>query len=245
MGIVLSVSASRGATLISFKPVPISPTIKEFDFGGGPIPDFEEGPGSIGNGDGTLPLVNQTIPGLQIDTPLSVPGQPGGTVNGDGSTTFYDTTFDITGLFATGPAINSFGTLVQPLGGANPTFQIFSTDPPGVNPPVLLLSGNISTATLAGANGGGAGAVFSAAGVTYTGGAIYTALLAAGGTANPGDLSFSLTDVSPTFSINGVSGFLNAFTANGEGSFTSPLVPEPAAIGLAGFALLMLKRRAK
>src|SRR5438093_298048 len=90
--------------LLNFKPVPDSPNLAEFAWGGGTPPQLLSGPGSLGNADGTLPVANQTAPGLQIDTPFVIPAVAGSVV-GASNTTFYDCSLTINGGFvATGAA---------------------------------------------------------------------------------------------------------------------------------------------
>jgi hypothetical protein len=132
-------------------------------------------------------------------------------------------------------AQNFFGTLIQPLNGGD--FTLTATDG------TLLLHGTLTGSTIAGANSATAGAVFSAANVSYDSGLIYTALLSQGGTLAGNDLSFSFIDVNPTFGA--LPGFaLNAFTANASGLFNAVVLPEPGSIMLlAGAAAGLLARR--
>lgn len=227
-------SLASAATLVDYKPGPVSPTTPEFVFGGGPVPSFQTGPGAIGNGDGALPQALQTPGGLDSETPFLIPAVPGSQV-GVSSTKFFDSTLNFAGLAANAPAINAGGTLIQSLGPGS--FQLLSTT--GIN----LLTGTISTSTFI-VGAGGAGATFNASGVNYTGGLIFNALVAAGGDPNANSMSISMTDVSPTFSINGASGFLNDFTANATGLFNVNVIPEPGAVtGAAILAGAVLRTR--
>ena len=231
------------ATIVDFKPLPISPTDPEFQFSralGGGIPAFRSAFGAIGNADGTLPVASQTPGGLLVETPFLIPGIPG-SQSAATSTLFFDSTLEFTGgLVASAPAIN-VGVSVQPLSAGS--FVLYSTDPDAGGPllPTLLLSGNISTASYV-TGIGDAGATFNAAGVNYTGGVIYTALLSSGGSANGNSMSISMTDVAPPFAIAG-DGYLGDFTANATGLFNA--VPEPNSLALFVMALgaMVLRRR--
>jgi hypothetical protein len=230
-------TAASAATLVDYKPLPVSPTTPEFVFNGGANPSLQSGPGVIGNADGTLPVANQTPGGLDIETPFVIPGVPGSLINGtSGTTEFYDTTFVLSGLVANAPAVASGPILIQSLG--NGSFTLFSTDPdgPGAQIPTLLLSGNITNNSFLVGTGTTAGE-FNSLGVTYTGGLIYNALIAAGAPAAGNSMSISLLDVNPSLSVDG-DGKLADFTANGTGSFS--YVPEPASIALFGLAGAML-----
>jgi len=233
------ISGAHGKELLNFKPVPDSPTLAEFAWGGGSPPSLLSGPGSMSNNDGTLPLANQTAPGLQVDTPFLIPGVPGGVV-GTTNTTFYDTSLVINGGFAaSGPAANNGGLLSQNVGQGS--FTILSTDPDGAGAqlPTVLLTGVVASSILTGPNGGNAGAHFTSPGsITYTGGVIFNAMIAAAGSASGGDVSVSLNTVSPPFAIGG-DGYLNPFAANATGLYNYvDIVPEPAS--LAAFALVGL-----
>lgn len=116
----------------------------------------------------------------------------------------------------------------------------------------LLLEGTISYAVIEGSDGSTAGATFSAMGITYTAGDIYSALVAQDGSRailTGNDLSISLTDVNPPFSINNPGlfgtapgyGQLSSFQAEATGLTDVTVVPEPASVSLvllAGAGLL-------
>ncbi|HVT30636.1 MAG TPA: PEP-CTERM sorting domain-containing protein [Lacipirellulaceae bacterium] len=239
-------SFASAATIVDFKPLPVSPTMPEFQFNralGGGIPVFRAAAGATGNGDGTLPVPNQVAGGLDAETPFIIPGIPGSAINfAAGTTEFFDSTLQFpAGLAANAPAIAAGGAFIQQLSPG--TFNLFSTDPPGPQLPTLLLSGNISTASFV-IGAFNAGAAFNATGVNYTGGVIFNALVAAGGTVNGNSLSFSMVDVAPPFGIAG-DGFLANFTANGTGLFNVNVIPEPASLTLVALAAgaLFFRRR--
>jgi hypothetical protein len=234
-------SVASAATLVSYKPTPDSPSLPEFVFGGGPIPSFQAGPGSAGNGDGQItPVSNQTPGGLQSGTPLTIPGIPGSDV-APGATEFYDTTLVLTGLQASGPATLFGSVIIQPLDTG--FFQLFSTDPVGPGTPTLLLQGTIAATTFI-VGSGDSGGVFNSSNVSYTGGAIYNQLIAQGGSPNNNSMSISMVDISPPFAIGG-SGYLNNFSANATGVFNVNVLPEPTGLGVLGIAAagLLARRR--
>lgn len=228
-------------TITHYQAQPTTNTLPEFTFDG---TTFMTGPGSIGNADGVLPLPAQTAPGLQFDSPFTILGIPGSTVNIDGSTDFYDCSLMLGGLAVSAPAVSTplgFGLvqLSQPLG--NGAFTVLSTDPDGAGglTSTVLLTGLIENAVITGLQGSSAGVTFSAS-ITYTGGPLWTA----SGYTQDGDFSWSLTGITPTLSINGGTGFLSAFDANATGLFDA-VVPEPtlALAGMAAGGLMMLRRR--
>jgi len=234
-------SLASAATIVDFKPNPVSPTTPEFQFSralGGGVPVFRGALGSTSNNDGNLAVQNQTAPGLDVETPFILAGP--GSVNDvpAGTTHFYDASLQFTaGLQANAPAINAGGVLVQQLSPGS--FQILSTGPA----PVLLLSGNMSAASFV-VGIGNAGSAFSSQDVNYTGGIIFNALVAAGGTVNGNSMSISMTDVLPNLSIAG-DGFLGDFTANATGLFNATTIPEPTSLALIAIAMgsLLLRRR--
>src|SRR3954465_13408889 len=109
-------AASNAATIVDFKPTPVSPNIPEFQFSralGGGVPVFRGALGSTSNNDGNLPVQNQTAPGLDSETPFILAGP--GSVNDflTATTHFYDSSLQFTaGLQANAPAINAGGILV-------------------------------------------------------------------------------------------------------------------------------------
>ena len=238
--VVCALSAlASAATIVDFKPSPVSPTTPEFQFSralGGGVPVFRGALGSTSNNDGNLPIQNQTAPGLDTETPFILAGP--GALNDlvAGTTHFLDSSLQFTGgLQANAPAINGGGIFIQPLSPG--TFQLLSTGPA----PVLLLSGNITAATFI-AGTGDAGAVFSSQDVVYTGGIIFNAMVANGIPVGGNSMSISMTDVAPNFGIAG-DGFLSDFNANATGLFNA--VPEPTSLTLLAIAMgsLFLRRR--
>jgi len=227
------------ATIVDFKPNPVSPTTPEFQFSralGGGVPVFRGAPGSTSNNDGNLPILNQTAPGLDVETPFILAGPGAANDLIAGTTHFYDASRQFTGgLQAAGPAIAAGGIFIQSLTPGS--FVINSTGPV----PALLLSGNITAASFI-AGTGSAGAVFASQDVTYTNGIIFNAMVLAGMPTSGASMSISMTDVAPNFGIAG-DGFLADFSANATGLFNA--VPEPTSLTLLAIALvpLFLRRR--
>jgi hypothetical protein len=244
------VRSAQSAAILSFQPdTTTSPA--EIDFGvngSSPAqpPSFTAGAGSVGNGDGGA-LSGAVSPGLTIVTPLKIaPGILGEQVNSDGSTTFYDVTLQFTGLTANAPAqpiVIPFSPvfLVQTLG---PGTFVFSASKVGGGAGVPLLSGTIVVnAELTGSTGSSAGSEITSSDVTYTGGAIYNALLLAGGSPTLGSESISLLSVSPTLSIDPTTTYVSDFNANATGQFSVTLIPEPACLGVLAATVVCLTGR--
>ena len=224
------------ALLVDFKALPISPSDPEVKWNISGLVAAPTANGSQGNGDGLMPIANQTVGGLIIETPLTVNAPlQGGSINAanGGSTTFSDVTLILSNFNSSGAATEFNGLLDQPLGPG--FFQLKST-PQSVGGPVDLLVGSINSAHISGIKNADSGSVLSGD-VTYTGGLIANALNSAQGHAvgTPipgGSLSFSLLDIDNKLTINGTTGRLSDFSANATGQFGTPVVPEPASLSL-------------
>ncbi|MCX5685828.1 MAG: PEP-CTERM sorting domain-containing protein [Planctomycetota bacterium] len=234
-------TAADAGLLVDFKPDPVSPLMYEIGWTGSQI---VQRPGSVGNGDGTLPPSNQIPGGLNIQTPLNIVGIPGSTNNStDGSTTFYDVTLQLTGLVASGAPVQTtimpgMVWVSQPVGAG--TFAFLSTDPDGAGPllPTVLLSGTIDDAVVGGLLGSPAGSIQSQH-VTFTGGVISVGSSSA-------SLSWSLLDIGGGLTVipgGSFSTTLQSFDANMTGQIT----PEPATLCLLGIgaATILVSRRKK
>jgi hypothetical protein len=247
-GLFLAAGSARASVqLFQFQPIPISPGVNEFSFDS--TSGFTEGPGSVGNGDGAMPVASQTPGGLQAVTPLTIPGVPGSFIDSSGNTTFYDVTLHMGNMTPiTGAAdVTLLGNAEQLLNTGTFSF----TDTSGT---VVLLQGTITSAIISGQNGGDAGAFFKSFGVNYTGGVIASALasLAGSGALIGNSVSYTLLDTTPTFGIsnNGLpSALMNNFVADGSGQFNvdgvTIIQPEPSVLALAGVAVATLTRRGK
>jgi hypothetical protein len=232
-------SVAYGGLLVDFKPQPTS-DLPELVFGSvGPLaPALRAGPGSQGNGDGTLLPANQTPGGLMIETPYAVPGLMDGKVaNPDGTASFYDVTLSLTGLAVSAPAGGSGSLVYQPLGSGQ--FELTSTDGKAV-----LLNGYVSDAVIISSTQG-QGTVLSAH-IQYWGGEIFKALTQAEGLGNPkslpGELSWSLLNMQAAPPMDLPGAYMPEFTADTVGQF-SVTVPEPASLGLLAIGVLALLRR--
>jgi len=238
--------------IVSFAASPTDPTLPDIQLTGtGAGKSLTTGFGFTSNGDGLLPPAAQTSPGVDIFTPFTIP-VPGSVVHPGGQTDIYDSSISITNLVVSGLAAPDplFPTLLVQGYAGNGTlsaaFTIFST--PAGGGPVLLLSGTLANATLTGLAGTTATSVLSGT-VTYTGGVIDTALLAAGYSQNGGDMSLSLTSLTdPTtgnpegLSIAG-DGYIANANASATGLFDAAATPEPASLALVAMAALPLMRR--
>lgn len=220
--------AAKAATLVTFLAEPGTPDPSEFVFAGGTL---SAGSGLSSNG-------NNQASGLKVGTPFVITGIAGGTPDLlAGTTSFSDASLSFSALSSAGPASLIGGSIFQPLGGG--TFNLKATDG------TLLLSGTITSPSVVDGIAGGDTANVLGPTVTYTGGAIYNKLIAAGGTPS-GDLSFALIDATPALTIGPApAGVLQDFVANGNGQFNVAAVPEPSAmlLALGAPALLALRRR--
>jgi hypothetical protein len=232
----------KAETILNYAPNPASPLLAELTWNGTTL---SEGPGAVSSGDGNLGTsATAAAPGLLISVPFLITGVPGSTV-GPSGTTFFDSTLDLTSGFTApigvaGWAANFSGFVIQPLGAG--AFEIRSSNVTGGNK--LLLSATTDDATISGLNGTGAASVLSAT-VTYTGGLIYNAMVAAGYDI-VGELSWSLIDVSPSLAINTSTHHLRSFSANATGLLSSQFVaPEPSSLAvlmLVGAGVLLRRR---
>jgi hypothetical protein len=234
MGLVLA-APTFGYLLVDFKPDPISPQMDEIGWTGNAL---AQRAGSVGSNDGTLPPSNQTPGGLQIQTPFSITGVPGSTINAlDGSTTFYDVTLQVTGMLFSGPAVTNvifpgITLISQPVGSG--AFSLTSTGPSFID----LLSGTVNDLVIVGLAGQNTGSIQSST-VTYTSGKIYDELVSHHGTLT-GTLSWSLLDIGSSGLKIGGGGLgtnLSPFDADQTGQFNTPFIPEPATLSLLGLGV--------
>jgi hypothetical protein len=228
-------SQSQAKEILSYEPDPLSDPAPGFIWNGTTL---TAGAGMFSNGDGNneAPGGNGVFskPGLRTSVAFLLNGVSSSSVNAL-TTTYFDTSMNISGLAASGNAGNFGGLLVQNLSSG--TFTITSSSDT-TGGPVVLLSGTITNATLTGINNSNTGSVISAT-VTYTDGIVFDALVA-GGLNTSGDTSWSLVDINPVLSIDPVTHHLAAFSSNSSGLFSTDavrLVPTPAALP-AGLAML-------
>jgi hypothetical protein len=249
----LAAPAAWASEIVHFTAFPGSPpTLPDVQLvGAGVAKALVTGPDFQSSGDGLLPPANQQAPGMDITTPFTIPGIPGGVIDGNGATDFYDSQMNVSNLNVNGLAqavpVGGGNVLDVQNYGVNATFALVSTNAAG--PQVPLLTGIISSATLTGLQGTTATSVLSGT-VTYTGGVIFAALLAHGGSANGGDMSISmlnLTDPASGLPV-GLSiandGYIADVNASATGLFDAP-TPEPSTLALAGLALVPLMRRVR
>lgn len=255
---LFSMGSAHGAVisqLLQFEPIPVSPGLAEFSMVGpvGGPQAFVAGLGSLGNGDGNAAPITQTPGGLEVDTPLIINSLPGESVDANG-THFYDVTMTLTsptgapGIAATTADVYP-GLNLATQNLASGDFTMYATDGTTV-----LLTGtfqnNSITSPLSSTS-----ASFNSAIVTYTGGAIFTAMQSAG-YALSGSASISMTTLDGPVHANitgptvgsGLLAFapatINPYDANATGVFDVTSVPEPASMSMLLIAgSLGLRRR--
>lgn len=242
MGLVMAIAGPSWASQIaSFEPDPIANNAAEIIWDG---TNLLAGPGMLSNGDGNSQAAGGlfTEPGIRLSTNFIINGVSSSSTTAT-STTFYDTEMSMTGLAAVGTTSNFGGLLIQNLGAG--TFTYMSSDDT-TGGAVLLLTGNVTSATLSGLSNSTTGSVVSAT-VTYTAGLIFDEL-APNGFSNTGSYSWSLIDIVPSLAIDPATDRLRAFSSNASGIWDATqasAIPVPAAFpaGLALFGVFGLLRR--
>lgn len=239
-------ASSYAATLISGAPVPNTAGFPEFKFDGSTPKQLQTDIGAKGNSS------TSSAGGLSISTPFNINlgGDYASSVSypGDGTTTFADVSFELQNLFADGSAIvidltpgGSTAYIIQQLTAGH--FKLLSQDPDGFGPKAkaVILEGDITSAAITGFKNAGAASVVGT--VNYTGGAVYDALVAAGGVTEA-EFSWSLLNTVPVLNTSGgASPVLNSFIADGTIQFDAQ-IPEPATLGLLSLgAMGFLARR--
>lgn len=227
--VLIAANASRAETVLNFQPSPISGGVPEFIYTGGATGQLQAGPGSLGNGDGALPLALQTAGGLFVSTPFSIPNAIAGKEFVGSTTNFYDVTLSLTGFTASAPSFMLGGLIRQPL--SNGTFSMRATDG------TLLLSASATDAIISRSPINEDGSIISAT-ISYTGGVIGSYVQP-----TPASISFTLIATPATASTSG--GYLDRFDADATGQFSgtaAATVPTPAAVwgGIALMGVLAL-----
>jgi hypothetical protein len=219
-------NVARAETVLNFQPTPVSAGNPEFVYTGGAAGQLMAGPGSLGNGDGALPVASQTAGGLLVSTPFEIPDAIAGKEFSGGGTNFYDVTLSLSGFVASAPSFLFGGMINQPL--SNGIFQLKATDG------TLLLSASATDAFIQRSPFNEQGAILSAT-ISYTGGVIGAYVQP-----TPASISFSLIATPATASTT--NGFLDAFSADATGAFSGTravAVPVPAAVW-GGVGLMVL-----
>src|SRR5687768_14868326 len=160
---VFVANAARAESVLNFQPSPVSGGNPEFIYTGGATGQLLAGPGSLGNGDGALPLASQTQGGLFVSTPFVIPDLIVGKEISGSSTNFYDVTLGLSGFTAASPSFMLGGMIWQPL--SNGTFSMRATDG------TLLLTANATDAYISRSPINEQGSIISAT-ISYTGGVI-------------------------------------------------------------------------
>jgi hypothetical protein len=219
-------NTARAESVLNFQPSPISAGVPEFIYTGGATGHLQAGPGSVGNGDGALPLASQTAGGLFISTPFVIPDAIAGKEFTGSTTNFYDVTMTLSGFAAASPSFMFGGNIVQSL--SNGSFSMTATDG------TLLLTASATDAIITRSPDNEQGSIISAT-ISYTGGVISSYVQP-----TPASMSFTLI-ASPTKGTT-TNGYLDAFQADATGQFSgikAVSVPTPAAVW-AGVVLMVL-----
>ena len=240
--------AAPSVQLLQFEPTPVSPGVPEFNWTG-PGGVYVDGPGSHLNGDGNLPVPAQLSPGLQVDTKLIVPAPAGSgeLIDANGSH-FYDADLRIFGPNGQ-PGLNDTGGFYFPnINQAVQTLSDGSFVLTATDGATVLLTGTFTSNTIT-IPLGGTSSGYQSSTVTYTGGVILAAALAAN-EGGPGSGSVSMVTPAPiTVNIGapvaGTGGFIdsatvNAFSADATGVLNTTLIPEPASLSLLSLGALGL-----
>jgi len=223
--LLIVANAARAESVLNFQPSPISAGNPEFIYTGGATGQLLAGPGSLGNGDGALPLASQTQGGLFVSTPFVIPDAIAGKSFSGSSTNFFDVTLSLTGLSAASPSFMLGGMIWQPL--SNGTFTMKATDG------TLLLTANATDAYISRSPINEQGSIISAT-ISYTGGVINSYVQP-----TPASISFSLIATPATATTS--NGYLDRFEADATGQFSgTPAVAIPTPAAVWGGVVLML-----
>jgi hypothetical protein len=212
---------------LNFQPSPVSGGVPEFVYSGGIAGQLTAGPGSVGNGDGALPLNLQTAGGLFVSTPFLIPDAIAGKTFTGSTTNFADVTMSLSGFLASSPSFMFGGNIVQPL--SNGTFNLSATDG------TLLLTATATDATILRSPSNEQGSILSAT-ISYTGGVI-------GSYVQPTPASISFTLIAAPTNATVSNGYLDAFSADATGEFSGTRavsVPVPASVWMGGVLLVAL-----
>jgi hypothetical protein len=215
--VLIAANASHAETVLNFQPSPVSGGMSEFIYTGGATGQLQAGPGSVGNGDGALPLGSQTAGGLFVSTPFVIPDAIAGKEISGSTTNFYDVTLGLSGFNAAAPSFLFGGMIWQPL--SNGTFSLRATDG------TLLLTANATDAFISRSPSNEQGSIISAT-ISYTGGVISSYVQP-----TPASISFTLIATPATATVTG--GYLDRFEADATGEFSGTkavAVPTPAAV---------------
>jgi len=225
--VLVATNAARAESVLNFQSSPISGGVAEFIYTGGATGKLQAGPGSVGNGDGALPLGSQTAGGLFVSTPFVIPDAILGKEISGSSTNFYDVTMDLSGFTAAAPSFMFGGLVYQPL--SNGTFSMKATDG------TLLLTANATDAFISRSPINEQGSIISAT-ISYTGGVISSYVQP-----TPASISFSLIATPATATTT--NGYLDRFEADATGEFSGTkavAVPMPATVWGGIFLMFIL-----